>query len=132
MLDVAEVKKNHRIPMNEDKKKLFGIDLLNVKKSIIPAVTHVDFSSRIQTVDKLTNPRFHKLINSFKDKTNCPILINTSFNVRGEPIVNTPEDAYNCFMGTEMDTLVIGNFYLTKSQQNRKLINNYKNEFDLD
>ena len=100
MLDVAEVKKNHRIPMNEDKKKLFGIDLLNVKKSIIPAVTHVDFSSRIQTVDKLTNPRFHKLINSFKDKTNCPILINTSFNVRGEPIVNTPEDAYNCFMGT--------------------------------
>ena len=132
MLDVAEVKKNHRIPMNEIKKKLFGIDLLNVKKSIIPAVTHIDFSSRIQTVDKLTNPRFHKLISLFKDKTNCPILINTSFNVRGEPIVNTPEDAYNCFMGTEMDTLVIGNFYLTKSQQNRKLINNYKNKFDLD
>ncbi len=132
MLDVAEVKKNHRTQMNEDEKKLFGIDLLNVKKSNIPAVTHVDFSSRIQTVDKQTNPRFHKLISFFKDKTNCPILINTSFNVRGEPIVNTPEDAYNCFMGTDMDTLVIGNFYLRKNQQNKKLSKDYKNEFELD
>ena len=103
------------------KKKLFGIDKLNIKRSEIPAVTHVDYSARIQTVHKETNPRYYDLITEFKKNTNCPVLVNTSFNVRGEPIVTTPEDAFRCFMGTELDNLAIGNCYLIKSEQEKSL-----------
>ena len=118
--------------MNEQEQKLFGIDKLNIKRSDIPAVTHVDYSARIQTVHKNTNKRYYDLILKFKEKTGCPILVNTSFNVRGEPIVNTPQDAFNCFMGNELDYLVIGNCILDKSKQNPKLIKNYTNKFELD
>ena len=119
------------IEMNEEQKKLFGIDKLNVKRSEIPAVTHVDYSARIQTVHKETNEKYFKLIKKFKEKTNCPIIVNTSFNVSGEPIVNTPLDAFNCFMGTELDKLIIGNCYLEKKI--RYLIKkNYSKEFELD
>jgi carbamoyltransferase len=117
MLQVANIKKDKAIEMNEEQKSFFGIDLLNIKRSNVPAVTHVDYSSRIQTVDKDTNPLYYKLLKKFNEKTKCPLIINTSFNIRGEPIVNTPSDAFNCFMGTEMDTLVIGNFYLSKEDQ---------------
>ena len=113
-------------------KKPFGIDKLNIKRSFIPAVTHVDYSARVQTVSKKTNELFYDLIKSFKNKTSCPILVNTSFNVRGEPIVNTPEDAFNCFMGTNLDVLVIGNFYLDKEKQDKKLKKDYSNQFELD
>ena len=118
--------------MSDDEKKLFGIEKLNVKRSDIPAVTHVDYSARIQTVHKDTNPKYYALIKKFKEKTGCPVLINTSFNVRGEPIVNTPIDAFNCFMGTEMDKLVIGNCFLEKKEQNPSLKKDYKNQFELD
>ena len=101
MLFVSNINKDKIIPMNEDQKKLFGIDKLNVKRSKIPAVTHVDYSARIQTVDKKTNKKYYDLIKKFKEKTNCPVLVNTSFNVRGEPIVNTPNNAFNCFMGKD-------------------------------
>ena len=107
--------------MTEDQKNLFGIDKLNIKRSEIPAVTHVDYSARIQTVNKRTNEKYFRLIEKFKEKTNCPVLVNTSFNVRGEPIVNTPQDAFNCFMGTDLDKLVIGNCYLDKTNQNKFL-----------
>ena len=120
MLIVSSVKENRKIEMTEEQKKLFGIEKLNIKRSEIPAVTHVDYSARIQTVHEETNPKYYKLLNKFKEKTNCPILVNTSFNVRNEPIVNTPEDAYNCFMGTELDTLIIGNCYLDKKNQKKK------------
>ena len=103
-----------------------------MKRSEVPAVTHVDYSARVQTVNKNTNPIYHKLISKFKDKTGCPILVNTSFNVRGEPIVNTPEDAFRCFMGTNLDKLIIGNFYLDKNQQEKNLVKDYKNQFELD
>ena len=132
MLMVANINKDKTIKMTEDQKNLFGIDKLNVKRSEIPAVTHVDYSARIQTVHKETNEKYFKLIEKFKEKTNCPILINTSFNVRGEPIVNTPLDAFNCFMGTDLDKLVIGNCYLDKNNQNPTLKKNYTKEFDLD
>ena len=105
---------------------------MNIKRSEIPAVTHVDYSARIQTVDKETNKVYYNLIKKFKELTNCPILVNTSFNVRGEPIVNTPKDAFNCFMGTELDRLVIGNFYLEKDKQPQLLKKNYKEKFELD
>jgi carbamoyltransferase len=118
--------------MTEDESKLFGIDKLNIKKSEIPAVTHVDYTARIQTVHQETNEKYFKLIKKFKKKTNCPILVNTSFNVRGEPIVNTPLDAFNCFMGTELDKLVIGNCYLEKKKQNSSFKKDYKKEFELD
>ena len=118
--------------MNENEKKLFGIDKLNIKRSEIPAVTHVDYSARIQTVHKDTNPKYHRLISEFKKKTDCPVIVNTSFNVRGEPIVNTPKDAFDCFMGTELDILVIGNCYLEKNKQNKNLKKDYKNKFELD
>ncbi len=114
------------------KKNWFGIDKLNIKRSDIPAVTHVDYSARIQTVHEETNPKYYSLIKKFKEKTNCPVIINTSFNVRGEPIVNTPQDAFNCFMGTEMDKLVIGNCFLDKKDQNQDLKKDYKNQFELD
>ena len=132
MLMVSSVKKDKTIEIDEDKKNLFGIDMLNLKRSRIPAVTHVDYSARIQTVHKETNEKYFNLLTKFKEKTNCPILVNTSFNVRGEPIVNTPQDAFNCFMGTELDKLVIGNFYLDKKKQNPNLKKNYENEFELD
>ena len=132
MLFVEGVKKNKRIKMNPSEESLFGIDKLNIKRSNIPAVTHVDFSARIQTVHKETNPKYHKLIKSFKDRTGCPVLVNTSFNVRGEPIVCSPEDAFRCFMGTKLDYLVIGNCLLQKEKQDKLLIENYMQKYELD
>ena len=132
MLMVVNINKNKTIEMTVDQKNLFGIDKLNVKRSEIPAVTHVDYSARIQTVHKDTNERYFRLIEKFKEKTNCPILVNTSFNVRGEPIVNTPLDAFNCFMGTDLDKLVIGNCYLDKNNQNQVLKKDYTKDFELD
>ena len=119
MLLVAKVSDSKCRKMTKDEELLFGIDKLNIKRSEIPAVTHVDYSARVQTVHKETNPKYYKLLSEFKKKTGCPVLVNTSFNVRGEPIVGSPEDAYNCFMGTEMDVLVIGNCYLNKENQNK-------------
>ena len=132
MLFVADVKKDIQIPMNENDKKLFGIEKLNVKRSSIPAVTHVDYSARIQTVHQDTNPKYHKLLSRFKDITNCPVLVNTSFNVRGEPIVCSIEDAFKCFMGTNLDILVCENFILLKDKQNKNLSQNYLNKFEKD
>ena len=132
MLLVADIKKNIQIHMSEDNKKLFGIDKLNIKRSKIPAVTHVDYSARIQTVHKETNPKYYKLLSKFKEITGCPVLVNTSFNVRGEPIVCTVEDAFRCFMGTNLDLLVCENFILYKENQNKDLIKDYKNKFDKD
>jgi carbamoyltransferase len=132
MLLVDDVKKNKRIEMNEEEKLLFGIDKLNVKRSSIPAITHVDYSARIQTVHKETNPKYHALITKFKEKTGCSVVVNTSFNVRGEPIVCTPEDAFRCFMGTDLDVLVVGNCVFKKEQQNKSLIENYKEKYELD
>ena len=121
-----------RLKWTKNKKKLFGIEKLNVKRSEIPAVTHVDYSARVQTVSKNTNKRFHDLITKFKEKTGCPVIVNTSFNVRGEPIVNTPKDAFNCFMGTELDYLVIGNCILDKNKQTSNLVKDYTKKFELD
>ena len=118
--------------MTKEQEKLFGIQKLNVPRSEIPAVTHVDYTSRIQTVHKETNQRLWKLLDAFEKITKCPVLVNTSFNVRGEPIVNTPEDAFNCFMGTELDNLVIGNCYLIKEYQNPALKKDYTKNFELD
>ena len=132
MLMVANLKKNKTIPMDEAQKKLFGIDKLNIKRSEIPAVTHVDYSARIQTVHEETNKKYFQLIKKFKEKTDCPVILNTSFNVRGEPIVNTPLDAFNCFMGTELEKLIIGNCYLDKKSQNQTFKKDYSNEFELD
>ena len=132
MLLVANIKKEKQNKMTDEEKKLFGIEKLNIKRSEIPAVTHVDYSARIQTVHENTNKKYYDLIKKFKEKTNCPILVNTSFNVRGEPIVNTPEDAFNCFMGTELDNLVIGNCYLKKGDQNKSLKRKYSDKFELD
>jgi carbamoyltransferase len=129
MLLVADVKRNRRRALTAEQEKLFGIDKLNVLRSDIPAVTHVDYSARIQTVHAETNPRYHALLASFKRRTGCSVLVNTSFNVRGEPIVCTPEDAFRCFMGTEMETLVVGNCFLKKSDQDRTLNNDYKYQF---
>ena len=129
---VSQVKKNIQIPMTEKDKNLFGIEKLNIKRSTIPAVTHVDYSARIQTVHRETNSKYYDLIKKFKEVTGCPILVNTSFNVRGEPIVCTVEDAYRCFMGTNLDLLVCENFILYKDQQPSNLIRNYKNKFDKD
>lgn len=132
MLLVADVAEKHRHAMTAEQQALFGIDKLNVPRSAIPAVTHVDYSARIQTVHKDTNPRYHALLSAFKRTTGCPVLVNTSFNVRGEPIVCTPEDAFGCFMGTEMDTLVIGDCYLRKDDQDASLKHDYKEKFELD
>lgn len=132
MLLVADVAAKHRHAMTAEQQNLFGIDKLNVPRSSIPAVTHVDYSARIQTVHQETNPRYHALLSAFKRMTACPVLVNTSFNVRGEPIVCTPEDAFGCFMGTEMDTLVIGDCYLRKDDQNASLKHDYKEKFELD
>ena len=133
MLLVAPVKEDKRIDIPDEKKDLFGIDLLNVPRSQIPAITHVDYSARIQTVRKETNPRYYDLINEFDKMTGCPVIINTSFNVRGEPIVCRPEEAYLCFMRTEMDTLVLGNFVLDKvDQKPLDEDTDWRNEFELD
>ena len=132
MLLVSDIKKEKQITMSEKDNKLFGIDKLNIKRSSIPAITHVDYSARIQTVHKETNPKYYDLINEFKNITNCPVLVNTSFNVRGEPIVCSVEDAFNCFMGTNLDILVIENFILFKEDQDKSLLKDYKNKFELD
>ena len=132
MLLVAPVAKQHRREMTADEEALFGIDKLNVPRSTIPAVTHVDYSARIQTVHHETNPRYHALLSEFKARTGCPVLVNTSFNVRGEPIVCTPEDAFRCFMGTEIDVLAIGNCYLEKDTQDPALRRDYKTAFEAD
>jgi carbamoyltransferase len=132
MLLVGEVVKRRCRQMMAQEQALFGIDKLNVPRSEIPAVTHIDYSARVQTVHAETNPRFHALLSAFKRRTGCPVLVNTSFNVRGEPIVRTPEDAFRCFMGTELDALAVGNLYLQKSAQNTALRLDYKNAFELD
>ena len=132
MLLVSEVKKDKQIKMKKEDENLFGIDKLNIKRSSIPAITHVDYSARIQTVHKETNSRYYDLIKEFKKITNCPVLVNTSFNVRGEPIVCSIEDAFNCFMGTNLDILVIEDFILYKDLQDKSLIKDYKNKFELD
>ncbi|MDB9744644.1 carbamoyltransferase [Pelagibacteraceae bacterium] len=132
MLFVAELNKSLQISMNDNQKNLFGIDKLNIKRSSIPAVTHVDYTARIQTVHRETNPRYYDLINEFKKITSCPVLVNTSFNIRGEPIVNTIEDAFRCFMGTGLDILVCENFILYKEDQDQQLSVDYKNNFELD
>lgn len=132
MLIVADVRKDRRIAMSAEEGALFGIDKLNVARSDIPAVTHVDYSARIQTVHANVNPLFHRLLSSFKAKTGCPVLVNTSFNVRGEPIVCTPEDAFRCFMGNELDMLVVGNCIMQKSEQNPALKQDYSSAFELD
>jgi len=132
MLMVANINNNKIIKIDKAQEKLFGIDKLNIKRSEIPAVTHVDYSARIQSVHKETNEKYFNLIQKFKQKTNCPVIVNTSFNVRGEPIVNTPIDSYNCFMGTELDKLVIGNCYLEKNAQDVSLKKDYTKKFELD
>ncbi len=132
MLLVADVKKNIQIPMNEQNQKLFGIDKLNIKRSSIPAVTHVDYSARVQTVHKETNKKYYELLKEFKQITGCPLLVNTSFNVRGEPIVCSVEDSFKCFMGTNLDILVCENFILFKEKQNKSLLQDYKNKFEKD
>ncbi|CAN1486181.1 COG2192 Predicted carbamoyl transferase, NodU family [Methylophilaceae bacterium] len=132
MLLVADVNKDKQLEMTDEQKNLFGIDKLNVARSEIPAVTHVDYSARIQTVNKNTNPKYHALISKFKEITGCPVLVNTSFNVRGEPIVCSPEDAFNCLMGTDIDFLVVGNCILRKEDQDKALIKDYKNAYELD
>ena len=132
MLLVSDVKREKQINMSEKDKKLFGIDKLNIKRSSIPAITHVDYSARIQTVHKETNLKYYNLINEFKKITDCPVLVNTSFNVRGEPIVCSVEDAFNCFMGTNLDILAIENYLLIKDDQDKSLLKDYKNKFELD
>ena len=132
MLLVADVVKSRRREMTIEEKQLFGIDKLNILRSDIPAVTHLDYSARIQTVHRDTNPRYHELLCAFEQETGCPVLVNTSFNVRGEPIVCTPEDAFRCFMGTELDVLAVGNCYLRKEAQDPALKQNYESAFELD
>jgi len=132
MLLVADVVQSRRRAMTEEELALFGIEKLNVPRSDIPAVTHVDYSARVQTVHKETNPRYHELLTQFHEKTGCPVIVNTSFNVRGEPIVGTPEDAFRCFMGTEIETLAVGNCFLRKEQQDQNLKRNYTGSFELD
>ena len=129
---VAGVADHLRREMTDEEQELFGIDKLNIKRSDIPAVTHVDYSARIQTVSQHTNKAYHALLTRFKELTGCPILVNTSFNVRGEPIVCSPTDAFNCFMGTDLDLLVIENVVLKKTSQSPALITDYKNKYELD
>jgi carbamoyltransferase len=132
MLLVAPVREEHRRAMTAEQEALFGIDKLNVQRSDIPAVTHVDYTARVQTVHAETNPRYHALINRFKERTGCGVVVNTSFNVRGEPIICTPQDAFRCFMGTEIEVLVVGNCFLEKKDQDPALQKDYKNAFELD
>jgi carbamoyltransferase len=132
MLLVADVAKSKQLPMTPEQEKLFGIDKLNIPRSTIPAITHVDYSARVQTVHQHTNPRYFALLTRFKELTGCPVLVNTSFNVRGEPIVCTPEDSFNCLMGTEIELLVVGNAVMRKEDQDPALIKDYKNAYELD
>jgi carbamoyltransferase len=133
MLFVAQVKKELCRKMDKEEKDLFGIEKLNIQRSTLPAITHVDYSARIQTVNRKTNPRYYELINHFKKRTGCPSIVNTSFNVRGEPIVCTPEDAYRCFMRTEMDVLVLENQILFKNEQPKiEKDQKWREDFDLD
>ena len=132
MMKVAKVKNEKRNKIRLSDKNLFGIDKLNVVRSKVPAITHVDYSARIQTVHLETNPKYYKLIKKFKKLSDCPILINTSFNVRGEPIVCTPKDAFKCFMGTDLDVLVIENYILYKDEQDKDLYIKYESKYDLD
>jgi carbamoyltransferase len=133
MLIVAPVKEEHRVELSDEQKGLFGIDSLNLKRSELPAITHVDYSARVQTVQQDTNPRYYGLLKAFETRTGCGVLVNTSFNVRGEPIVGSPEDAYRCFMRTEMDYLVIENFLLAKTDQPEWTSDDsWKDEFELD
>ena len=132
MLFVASVLKDKRREMTSEENALFGIDKLNVIRSSVPAITHVDYSARIQTVHIDTNPRYHALISKFKEKTGCPLVVNTSFNVRGEPIICTPTDAFKCFMGTELDILAVGNYLLIKQYQDEALKENYEAGYELD
>ena len=132
MLFVADVARSRRRDVTADEQALFGIDRLKVARSDIPGATHVDYSARVQTVHRTTNPRFHALLGAFAERTGCPVLINTSFNVRGEPIVLTPEDAFRCFMGTGLDVLVCGDSYLVKAEQNPALATGHANAFEPD
>ena len=132
MLLVANIQKDKRRAMTAKEDFLFGIDKLNVSHSSVPAITHVDYSARIQTVHADTNSIYHAMISKFKEKTGCPIVVNTSFNVRGEPIVCSPTDAFRCFMGTELDVLAVGNYILYKEEQDETLKKNYKEHYDLD
>jgi len=132
MLLVADVAKAKQQVMKSEENELFGIERLNILRSAIPSVTHVDYSARVQTVHEQTNPLYYKLIKEFKELTSCPVLVNTSFNVRGEPIVCTPKDAFKCFMGTDIDVLVIGNCILQKSNQNLDFKVSYKDKYELD
>ena len=132
MLLVAKIHKNRRLSVPKKAENLIGIEKLNVARSTIPAVTHVDYTARVQTVQSDTNPSYHALISKFEDITGCPILVNTSFNVRGEPIVCSPTDAFNCFMGTELEILAIGDFLLKKDEQNISLKQNYEKKYERD
>ena len=132
MLLIADVQKDKRCPITEEEEALFGIEKLNVPRSSVPAITHVDNSARVQTVHVETNPRYHKVISKFKEKTGCPLVVNTSFNVRGEPIICTPTDAFKCFMGTELEVLAVGNYLLLKEQQDESLKENYEERYELD
>jgi len=132
MLLVADVAEAKQIPMTKEQQQLFGIDKLNIPRSDIPAVTHIDFSARVQTVHKETNPRYHRVISRFKELTGCPLVVNTSFNIRGEPIVATPQDAFRCFMGTDIELLLVGNCVLAKENQSEDLVRDYRNSFELD
>ncbi len=132
MLLVAKVKREHLLPMTAEQEQLFGIERLNIPRSSIPAATHVDYSARVQTVHQDTNPLFFALLSEFYARTGCPVLLNTSFNIRGEPIVESPTDAFRCFMGTELDTLVVGNFYMARSEQSEALRTDYRDSFELD
>ena len=133
MLIVAPVREELRLPMTPEQECLFGIEKLHLRRSSLPAITHVDYSARIQTVHRETNPRFHALLSNFRDRTGCSVLVKTPFNVRGEPIVCTPEDAYRCFMRTEMDYLVVENFLMVKSDQpSREHDDSWMSEFELD
>ena len=132
MLLVTKVREQKRLSVSQENELLFGIDKLNVPRSSVPAITHVDFSARIQTVHADTNPLYHAVITKFKQKTGYPLVVNTSFNVRGEPIVCSPLDAFKCFMGTELDILVIGNYFLLKDEQDTSLKENYQERYELD
>ncbi len=132
MLLVAGVADDKLRQMSDEEQALFGIDKLNVARSEIPAVTHVDYTARIQTVHRETNPRYHALIDAFKERTGCPVVVNTSFNVRGEPIVCTPEDAFRCFMGSDIELLVVGDCLLRKEDQDPALAKDYRDKFELD
>ncbi|MDC3267328.1 hypothetical protein OAU77_04130, partial [Gammaproteobacteria bacterium] len=132
MLLVADVKEDKRRAMTDEEKALFGIDKLNVPRSSVPAITHVDYSARIQTVYRDTNPRYHAVITKFYEKAGCPLVANTSFNVRGEPIICTPTDAFRCFMGTELDVLAVGNYLLIKEEQDKALKENYEKHYEFD